>query len=71
MTRRTASIVAGLALVLCAACAAVVLNLVLLGQAGGPDRAVGHLKVDARLPAAPAWTVRPPRGPIEDPGADD
>ncbi len=71
MTRRTMSIVAGSALVLCAACAAVLLNLLLLGQAGRPDGTVGHLKVDARLPSAPAWTVRPARGRIEDRLADD
>ena len=71
MTRRTLSIVAGTALVLCAACAAVLLNLLLLGQAGRPDRIVGHLKVDARLPSAPVWTVRPAQGRIEDRFADD
>ena len=71
MTRRTLSIVAGMALVICAACAAVLLNLLLLGQAGRPDRTVGHLKVDAGLPSAPAWTVRPAQGGIKDRLADD
>jgi hypothetical protein len=71
MTRRTLSIVAGTALVLCAACAAVLLNLLLLGHAGRPDRTVGHLKVDAGLPSAPAWTLRPAQGRIEDRFADD
>jgi hypothetical protein len=71
MTRRTVSIVAGAMLVVAAACTAVLLNLLLLGQAGRPDATVGHLKVDARLPSAPAWTVRPAQGRIEDRGADD
>jgi hypothetical protein len=71
MSRRSVSVVAGLALVLGAACAAVLLNLLLLGRAGRPDSTVGHLKVDARLPSAPAWTVRPARGRIGDRFADD
>jgi hypothetical protein len=70
MTRRAASIAAGLAFALCMVCGAVLLNLLLLGQAGRPDT-VGHLKVDTRLPSAPAWTVRPARGRLEDRGADD
>ena len=71
MTRRAASLAAGLAFVLCVACGAVLLNLLLLGQAGRPDRTVGHLKVDTRLPSAPSWTVRPAHGRLEDRGADD
>jgi hypothetical protein len=53
-----------------AAAAAVTLNVVLLARTSdqsGPAVLTPHVK----LPAAPAWTVRPAHGPIGDRGADD
>jgi hypothetical protein len=64
-------ILASAALTVAAATAAVLLNLVLLGSAAAGSDPVGQLKPRANLPAAPHWTIRPTRGPIEDRHADD
>lgn len=42
-----------------AATAAIVLNLLLLGNAAAQNDPVGKLSPRANLPAAPSWTVRP------------
>ena len=63
-----------LALVLAAAIiigAVVALNVLLLGRASAVNDPVGRLGARTNLPAAPAWTVRPVHGEIENDGADD
>lgn len=54
-----------------AATAAILLNLLLLGTAAAQNDPVGKLTPRANLPAAPQWTIRPQRGPIEHDGSDD
>lgn len=49
----------------------VALNVLLLGRASAVNDPVGHLSSRTHLPPAPAWTVRPVRGEIENDGADD
>ena len=72
MTRsRVPALVLAVLLVAAAAAAAVLLNLLLLGRASAGNDPVGQLKPRANLPAAPAWTIRPTTGPVEDGGADD
>ena len=72
MTRSSASVrVAAVLLVAAAAVAAVLLNLLLLSSASAGNDPVGQLKPRANLPAAPAWTIRPTTGPVEDERADD
>ena len=57
---------------LAAAAAVIALNVVLLGRASGAGDPVGQLRPQLRQThAAPAWTVRPARGPVHDGGADD
>lgn len=68
---RAASIVLSVLLVGAAAAAVVVLNLVLLDRATAQNDPVGRLTPRTHLPAAPAWTVRPTHGHVEDRGADD
>ncbi|MGH2933664.1 MAG: hypothetical protein ACRDL2_04000 [Gaiellaceae bacterium] len=51
--------------------AVVALNVLLLGRASAVNDPVGHLSARTNLPAAPAWTVRPVHGEIENDGADD
>lgn len=58
-------------LVVVAAAAAITLNMLLLGRTASSGDPVGRLTPRVHLPAAPAWTVRPAHGPIEDGGADD
>jgi hypothetical protein len=60
--------VTGLAAV---AAAAVLLNLLLLGNASAQNDPVGRLTPRANLPAAPAWTIRPTDGRVEQDRADD
>jgi hypothetical protein len=60
-----------IALVLAAAGAVVLLNVVLLGRASSSSDPVGRLQPRANLPAAPAGTVRPQHGPLEGEGRDD
>ena len=51
---------------------AVALNLVLLGRASAQNDRVGRLAPGNRIvPAAPAWTLRPVTGPVDDRRADD
>jgi hypothetical protein len=51
---------------------AVALNLVLLSKASAQNDRVGRLAPGNRItPAAPAWTVRPVTGPVDDRRADD
>ena len=71
MTGRLRSLLIGGLVITGAAIAAVSLNLLLLGRASGANDPVGHLQVHTHVPAAPHWTVRPTKGPIEDQGADD
>jgi hypothetical protein len=61
------------AVVLVAAIAAVLLNVLLLGRATGANDPVGKLQPRVPIPAtpAPAWTVRPTHGGAENDGADD
>ena len=51
--------------------AIVALNVLLLGRASAVNDPVGHLSSHTNVPAAPAWTVRPVRGEIENDGNDD
>jgi hypothetical protein len=54
-----------------AATAAILLNLLLLGNADAQNDPVGRLTLRANLPAAPQWTIRPSHGPVEHDAADD
>jgi hypothetical protein len=54
-----------------AATAAILLNLLLLGNAAAQNDPVGKLTPRANLPAAPQWTIRPANGHVEHDGADD
>ena len=58
-------------LTVAAVAAAVALNLVLLGRASTQNGPAGRLMPRVNVPHAPAWTVRPASGPVEDRGADD
>jgi len=51
--------------------AIVALNVLLLGRASAGNDPVGHLSSRTHLPAAPAWTVRPVHGEVENDGSDD
>jgi hypothetical protein len=51
--------------------AVVALNVLVLGRASAVNDPVGHLGARTNLPAAPAWTVRPVRGEVENDGSDD
>jgi hypothetical protein len=53
------------------AAAAIVLNLVLLGNVAAQNDPVGKLTPRANLPAAPQWTIRPAHGRVEHDGSDD
>jgi len=61
----------GTLLVVAAALAAISLNLLLLERTAKQGDPVGGPTPRGQLPAAPVWTMRPARGPIEDGGADD
>jgi len=54
-----------------AATAAILLNLLLLGNAAAQNDPVGKLTPRANLPAAPQWTIRPAAGHVEHGGSDD
>ncbi|HVC86645.1 MAG TPA: hypothetical protein VNC40_04370 [Gaiellaceae bacterium] len=71
MTRRLSTVVLGALLLAAAAGAIVVLNVLLLGRASATNDPVGHLSARTHLPAAPAWTVRPTHGEVENDGTDD
>ena len=53
------------------AAAAIVANVLLLGNAAATNDPVGRLSPRAHLPAAPHWTVRPTTGHTHGEGADD
>ena len=59
------------AIVAVAAAAAIAANVLLLGSAAASNDPVGQLTARVRLPAAPAWTVRPVNKPARDDHADD
>ena len=61
------------AIVLVAAVAAVLLNVLLLGRATGANDPVGKLQPLVSIPTStvPTWTVRPAHGESENDGADD
>lgn len=63
--------VATIVLVLIAAAAAVLLNVLLLGQTGSAGDPVGKLRARAHLPAAPPSTIRPRTGLLERDHRDD
>jgi hypothetical protein len=73
--RRLPRLLLAALLVGAAAAAAVLLNLVLLGRASAGNDPVGQLRprlaTVPSTPAAPALTIRPTRGTIENEGADD
>jgi len=71
MTRRLSAIALAVLLVGVAATVAVLVNVLLLGRASASNDPVGHLSPRTHLPAAPAWTVRPVHGEVENDGADD
>jgi hypothetical protein len=54
-----------------AAAAAILLNLLLLGNVAAQNDPVGRLTPRANLPAAPHWTIRPANGHVEHDGSDD
>jgi hypothetical protein len=54
-----------------AAAAAILLNLVLLGNAAAHNDPVGKLTSRANLAPAPQWTIRPAHGQVGDDGFDD
>jgi len=58
-------------LVTAVAAAAIGLNLLLLGRVSTNDEPVGRLSPRVSGTPAPAWTVRPTTGEVEDEGADD
>ena len=71
-TSRLPGMLIGLLVVAAAIAAAIAVNVLLLDRASPQSDPVGRLSPGARIPAvAPAWTVRPVTGPIEDRGADD
>lgn len=62
----------GLAVLVLAGGAAIVVNLLLLDRAASQNDPIGRLSPAARvLPEAPRWTVRPVDAHPEDRGADD
>ena len=61
----------GALVVVAAGAAAITLNVLLLDRTTNRSEPVGRLTPRVHLPAAPAWTIRPRHGPIEDGGADD
>jgi hypothetical protein len=65
-----AVLLGGLA-VCAAATAAILLNLLLLGNASARNDPIGRLSPRTQLPAAPQWTIRPAHGHVSDEGADD
>ena len=71
MTRRLSALALGVLLVGVAATAVVLVNVLLLGRASASNDPVGHLTARTHLPAAPAWTIRPVHGEVENDGADD
>ena len=69
---RLPALLLGVLLVAAATGAAIALNVLLLSRASAQDSPVGHLAPGTRVvPAAPKWTLRPVKGPVEDRGADD
>jgi hypothetical protein len=71
MTRRLSTLALAALLIGAAATAAVLVNVLLLGRASASNDPVGRLSPRTHLPAAPAWTVRPVHGEVENDGADD
>jgi len=69
--RRVLVVVLWIVIVGAAALAAVLLNLLLLGRASGQNDPVGRMSPRAHLPAAPHWTIRPARTPVEERAFDD
>jgi hypothetical protein len=68
---RVAPTIAVAVLVAAAVAAAITLNVLLLGRASAQNGPAGRLTPRLKVPPAPAWTVRPATGPVEDRGADD
>lgn len=64
-------LILAVAVAVAAAAAAIALNLLLLGHASAQNDPVGRLSPKAKLPPAPAWTIRPARHDRERDGADD
>jgi hypothetical protein len=71
MTRRMTLLALAAVVVAVAVAAIVAVNVLLLGSASSANDPVGGLGARAHLPAAPAWTVRPVHGEIENDGTDD
>jgi hypothetical protein len=65
------AILLGVLAVGAAAAAAILLNLLLLGQASARDDPIGRLSPRTQLPAAPHVEIRPDHGDAGDEGADD
>jgi hypothetical protein len=68
---RPLQLVAGALLVAGVAATAIALNLLLLGSFSTGDEPVGRLSPSVSGTPAPAWTVRPTTGHVEDEDADD
>jgi len=71
MTRRLTLLALTAVVVAVAVAAIAAVNVLLLGTASSTNDPVGRLGARTHLPAAPAWTVRPVRGEVENDGADD
>jgi hypothetical protein len=72
------AVLLGVLAVCAAGAAAILLNLLLLGNAAARNDPIGRLSPRAQLPAAPQqppaapqWTIRPAHGHVNDEGADD
>ncbi|HEX7526387.1 MAG TPA: hypothetical protein VF327_08775 [Gaiellaceae bacterium] len=72
------AVLLGVLAVCAAGAAAILLNLLLLGNASARNDPIGRLSprtqlpsAPQQLPAAPPWTIRPAHGHVSDEGADD
>jgi hypothetical protein len=65
------AILLGVLAVCAAAAAAILVNLVILGQASARNDPIGRLSPRTQLPAAPHVEIRPAHGHVSGEGADD
>ena len=65
------TLLSGVLLVAAVAAAVIVLNVVLLGSASSQNDPAGRLTPRLKPAPAPAWTIRPTTGSVDDGGADD
>jgi hypothetical protein len=65
------TLLGGVLLVAAVAAAVIALNVLLLGSASSQNDPAGRLTPRVNPAPAPAWTIRPTTGAVEDGGADD